>query len=100
MAVSEAELRNDPLQAAARIVVAMEAAAAAGEWDDVEELAKKLQNSILDVPERERRQVLLAARQSVQNVQLRAQEARDDIAGKLTALQRGRDMAAAYSGTD
>jgi hypothetical protein len=92
--------QDDPVQVAAEIVAAMEADAAGGDWDSVGRLAVRLQAAILHVPERERRRLLLAARQSVQKVQQRAREARDDLAGKLTALRRGRDMTAAYTAKD
>lgn len=96
MAAGREQRKADPVQVAAEIVAAMEARAASGDWDSVAELAGRLRAAILNVPERDRPQLLLAARQCVQKVQSGAQRARDELADRLAVLRRGREMAAAY----
>ena len=51
------------------------------------------------VPEYERRSLLLAVRHSTEKVRAAAEKARDRVTDKLSALRRGRDAAEAYKST-
>lgn len=74
----------------------MEAHAANGNWEKVEELAAKLRAAVMHVPEQQRRFALLAMQRSLKNVQALAQYARNDVTDKLSAIRRGKDATIAY----
>ena len=95
-----AKLPDDPVRVAAGIVATMEAQAANGDWDGVEETATRLRVAILEVPERDRRPILLAARQSIRKVHSRVEAVREEVASRIAVLRRGKDMAAAYGAAD
>lgn len=77
----------------------MEAFAADGEWQQVEELAEKLKNAVLAVPRARRRAVVVAARRSMNNVRTLAEQERASVADKLSQIHRGRDATRAYGST-
>jgi len=74
----------------------MRTLASTGDWQKVEEFAIKLRTAVLKVPESERRETILAIRRSTDKVQALAMRERSAIAGKLSALHRGRDATRAY----
>ena len=84
----------------AEMTATMEAHAASGDWERVEEFLVKLRAAVLEVPERERRDTVLAIQRSLEKVQGLAQSARADVTGKLSQIRLGRDAAKAYSVTD
>ena len=51
----------------------MEAHAASGDWDKVEELAGRLRSAVMAVPEDQRRATLLAAHRTIEQIQELAQ---------------------------
>ena len=98
MAASQAAIQRT--LTAAEMTATMEAHAASGDWERVEEILVKLRAAVLEVPERERRDTVLAIRRSVEKVQGLAQSARNDVTGKLSQIRRGRDATKAYSVAD
>lgn len=74
----------------------MEAHADAGHWDEVEDIASRLRNAVMHVPEADRRPVLLAVKRSTDKVAAGAKKARQDVTGKLSALRRGQAAKKAY----
>lgn len=100
MVASHAEMQQTPGGVASEMTASMEAHAASGEWERVEEIAVKLRTAIMQVPEHERRDTVLAVRRSMDKVQTLAQNARNDVTGKLSAIRLGKDATAAYTGTD
>ena len=78
----------------------LKARKAPGEWERTEEIAARLRSAIMAVPGHQRREVLLAAKQSMEKVQTLAQYARSDVAEKLSAIRRGKDATRAYAGAD
>ena len=96
MAASQAAMQQRPGEVASEMSASMEAHASSGDWERVEEIAVKLRSVIMQVPERERRAAILAARRSVEKVQALAQQDRADVTGKLAAIRRGKDATAAY----
>ena len=85
---------------ALEMATAMQAHAAAGEWDLVDELAVRIRTAISRVPERRRRDVILAVERHLEQVQSRVQNSRQEIADQLSAIRRGQDATRAYSGKD
>ena len=74
----------------------LEEQAMAGEWSQVEELVQK-RNTILKAIEGSGREAaLLAARQTTLQVQRLAEAARQEVAEKLSQLQRGRKATDSY----
>lgn len=82
------------------MLAAMEAHAASGEWDRVEELTMRLRSVVMTVPEQQRHEALLALRRSTEHVQELAHDARCGVTEKLCAIRRGRDVTKAYGGSD
>ena len=100
MVASHAVVQQDAARTVAEMSAAMEKHANEGDWERVEEIAVKLRVAVMDVPERLRRDALLAAQRSLDRVQLNARDARGEVADKLSALRRGEDARKAYAGTD
>ena len=67
MVASQAVMEHGPIRAIAEVSANMEAQAASGEWDKVEELAGKLRSAVMATAE------------------------------KLSAIRRGRDATRAYA---
>ena len=74
----------------------MEELAAAGDWDEVEDLAVRLRSALLEVPEAERRSVLLAVQRSTEKVTAGARSARETVTGKISELRLGQVAKKAY----
>ena len=96
MVASEQAVQQDPQGVAAEMTASMEALARHGEWDRVEEMAVRIRSIVMQVPEADRRETLLAVGQVIERVQSLANDARGDITEKLSAIRRGQDATAAY----
>ncbi len=92
----EDQLAISPLDIAAR----MEVLAAEGEWQEIENLSQHLRDAVLNVPVKERRDVLLALQKSTDIVQSMVKNARRDTKSQLSSIRRGRDAKKAYGVTD
>ena len=79
-----------------KILSDMEAFAERQEWDHVEDTAAKLRHALLQVPEQERRDAVLQVRRALERIREQAQQARDEVTDRLSAVRRGRDAARAY----
>ncbi len=97
MVASQAVMEQGPIRAIAEVTANMEAQAASGEWDKVEELAGKLRSAVMAVPEDQRRDALLMAHRTIEHIQDVARAARQTTAEKLSAIRRGRDATRAYA---
>ena len=97
MVASQAVMERDPIRVIAEVSANMEAQAASGEWEKVEELAGKLRNAVMAVPEDQRRDALLMAHRTIEHIQDVARAARQTTAEKLSAIRRGRDATRAYA---
>ena len=100
MVASQQAIQAGPSGITAEMTESMEAHAAAGDWERVEEIAIKLRVAVMQVPEQDRRSAILAAARSLEKVQALARETRDAVTGKLSAIRRGQDATRAYSATD
>lgn len=96
MAANSAAIQPRGLAVTAELTASLEACARSGDWGRVEDIAVKLRAAIMQVPEKERREAIVAVQRSMEKVQTLAQGARTDITGKLAAIRRGRDATAAY----
>lgn len=74
----------------------LQALAANGNWAEVENLAARLRGAVLDVPEAERRAVLLTVQRTTEKVAADVENARSDVTGKLSALRLGQVATKAY----
>lgn len=96
MVASQEALQQEPRIIAAEMIQSMEASARYGDWERVEEIAAQLRAAVMQVPEHERRETLLAVSRSLERVQSLARDARADVTQKLSAIRRGKDATAAY----
>lgn len=100
MAASHEVMERSAADTASEMIAAMEAHAARGEWQRVEDIAAKLRSAVTQIPENKRRETLLTARRSIEGVTALAQNARNEVTEKLSAIRRGKDATRAYSATD
>ena len=100
MAASQAEIKQSPDSIVLEMSEVMESCAASGEWERVEEIATSLRSAVMQVPERLRRDAMLAVQRSVEQVHALAQGARSDVGDQLSGLRRGQDARKAYEFTD
>ena len=96
MVASQEALQQDPQIIAAEMTQSLEASARHGDWERVDEIAAQLRAAVMQVPENDRRETLLAVSRSLERVQTLARDARADVTGKLSAIRRGKDATAAY----
>jgi len=96
MVANQAALEDAPASVALEMSQRMEALAEAGEWEQVEDIAVRLRVAVMDVPESERRAVLLAVQRSTEKVADGAQHARQTVSSKLSELRRGQVAKKAY----
>jgi len=96
MAVSQAAMTESPQSVVLEMSERMQALAAAGDWHEVENLAARLRGAVLNVPEAERRSILMAVQRATEKVAAEVAHARGDAAGKLSALRRGQVATKAY----
>ena len=90
MVASQQAMQSEAVTVTAEMTDSMAAHAADGDWERVEEIAIKLRAAIMQVPEHDRRRAILSAARSLENVQDMARQARHTLAGKLSAIRRGR----------
>lgn len=88
--------RDKPADAVFEILERLQALASNGDWSDVEALARKLERATLDVPEAERRAVLVAVIEVTDRLAGDAKRAQRDIGGRLQAIRRGQAATRAY----
>ena len=74
----------------------MEVLAAAGEWQQVEELMARRNAALQSLDAADRESALVAARRTTRRVQRIAESARMEVAEKLRQLQRGRQATDSY----
>ena len=99
MAGNHAIQEQSPAEAVQEMAEAMEAMAMQGEWERVEDFAVRLRGAVMQVPEHERRSLLLAVRHITEKVHAAAENAREEVTDKLSSIRRGRDAAKAYEST-
>lgn len=100
MVASQQSVHAAPVTVALEISESLEVAARAGDWERVGEIMATLRDAVLQVPESDRRRVIVSAQRSLEKVQGIAESARGDIREKLSQIRRGKDMSAAYGVCD
>ena len=96
MVASQAALADSAKTIALEMAEHIETLAAAGEWEEVEDIVVRLKNAVLKVPEPDRRAVIVAVQQSLDVVAAAAHDARQDVTIKVTELRRGQAAKKAY----
>jgi len=96
MVASQAAITVTPESIVSELSEQMEALAAAGDWEQVEEIAVRLRGAVLEVPEVDRRPVLLALQRSTEKVVAGARTARQTVTGKISELRLGQVAKKAY----
>lgn len=96
MVASQKVMSDTAVTSAMEVVSQMEALAATGEWEQIADVAERLRAAVLDVPETERRSVLIAAQQCTDKVLAEAQHAHESVSGKISELRRGQVAKKAY----
>ena len=89
-------IQESPRETALDMSSEMLALAERGDWQQLETVAVMLRSAILAVPESERADVLIVARQTAESVRSMAEEARGDVMSRLKAIRRGQNAARAY----
>ncbi|MDJ0939402.1 MAG: hypothetical protein QNJ00_06535 [Woeseiaceae bacterium] len=96
MAASQSVMADTPETIVREMAQHMETCAAAGDWSEVENIAIRLRSAVMNVPESERRALLLLLQQSTENVTALAEAARRDVTGRMSAIRRGQAAQKAY----
>ena len=96
MVASQAALADSAKTIALEMAEHIETLAAAGEWEEVEDIVVRLKSTVMKVPEAERRAVIVAVQQSLEEVAAAARNARQDVTIKVTELRRGQAAKKAY----
>lgn len=96
MVASQAAVAESASTIALEMAGHIETLAAAGEWEDVEEIVVRIKHTVAKVPESERRAVIVAVQQSLEKVATAARSARQDVTIKVTELRRGQAAKKAY----
>jgi len=96
MVANQAMINACPGDIALDMMGRMDALAANDEWHGIEQLALRLRGMILEVPESERRSVVIAVRHCLERVQTRVLVARGEVTDKLAEIRRGQVATRAY----
>ena len=96
MVASQAVVTETPEMVVQEMSEHMELLAADGEWAEVENLAIRLRAAVMKVPESERRGLLVTAVRSTERVASEAENARQEVTGRISAIRRGRKATEAY----
>ncbi len=85
-----------PKLPALEIAEQMERLAAKGDWRRVEQLAFRLEGAVLEVPENERRALVMSIGESLERARTMALASRADVTQKLSGIRRGQVATRAY----
>jgi uncharacterized membrane-anchored protein len=97
MVASPTAFQLTPSDEVSDLLARMEQLAETGDWQRLETVVGKLQQLIVQVSEKERKDALLAAARSTEKVRSSAEYARREVVEKLTAIQRGRKAQQSYA---
>ena len=96
MAAKHALAPQSPESVVREMAEHMKKMAAAGDWAEVENIAIRLRSAVMDVPEGERRGLLMAVKSCCEKVAQEAEVARQDVSGRMSAIRRGKVATKAY----
>ena len=97
MVTSQAAMTETPETIVLEMSEHMQALAAAGDWAEVENIAVRLRSAVMNVPETKRRSVLAVVQRSTDKVAAEAENARQDVTGRISAIRRGQAATKAYA---
>ena len=100
MVASQAAVQERPEAVALEMAASMEQHAKEGDWDRVEELVVRIRSAVMQVPEDQRRDVLLNVQRHLQHINDMAEKDRGDVADRLSVIRRGQHAARAYANAD
>jgi len=96
MVASQAAITESAATIALEMAEHMETLAAAGEWDQIEDIVARVRGVVMNVPENERRAIIQSVQRSAERVADEARMARQDVTGKISELRRGQAAKKAY----
>ena len=96
MVATSAVIEETPESIVLEMAEHMQTLAANGDWEEVENLAVRLRAAVMNVPEGQRRNALLAVQRATEQVSAEAATAQRDVTGRLRALRRGQKATKAY----
>jgi hypothetical protein len=96
MAANQATISARPADVAMDTIARMEALAASGEWSRIEQLAVRLRNAILEIPEDERQATIVSVGHCLERLQIKVLVSRGEVTEKLSDIRRGRVATRAY----
>ena len=77
----------------------MDSLVAAGDWERIESLLKRLPQLLMRIPATERRAVTLTMRSRIERVREQVLERSNEIGNRLATLKTGQQAAASYRAT-
>jgi len=96
MVASQAVMHETPETVVREMSQHIEALAREGDWAEVESMLVRLRGALLNVPEAERHELLTVVQRSTEKVAAQAERAREQVAGRISTLHRGRRATTAY----
>ena len=96
MAANQATIDARPADVAMDLVARMEALAESSEWSRVEQLAVRLRNTVLEIPESERQAAIVSIGHCLERLQIKVLVSRGEVTEKLSDIRRGRVATRAY----
>jgi len=96
MVANHTAMEASPSAGALELIARIEALVANGEWSRTERLVEQIKTIVLELPDDERQQVLMAFTHCLDRVQSLALASRNDVTEKLSEVRRGRLATRAY----
>lgn len=96
MVASQAVMPETPEMVVREMAEHIEVLASEGDWAEVESMVIRLRAALLKVPEADRHELLLVVQRSTERVAAQAERAREKVAGRISAIHRGRRATIAY----
>lgn len=96
MVASQAVMSETPVTVVREMSDHIEVLVREGDWPEVENMLVRLRGALLNVPEAERHELVVAVQRSTEKVAAEAEKAREELAGRLSTLHRGRRATSAY----
>lgn len=96
MAANSARIEASPADVAMDMMARMESLAESGDWNRVEQLAVRLRNIVLEIPESDREASIVSISHCLERLQVKVLVSRGEVTEKLSDIHRGRVATRAY----
>ncbi|MDX1515710.1 MAG: hypothetical protein R3288_02665 [Woeseiaceae bacterium] len=96
MAVSQPRAAESAQTVVREMSEHMRELAGRGDWSEVEDIAVRLRAAVMNVPESERRELLVEVQRVTEQVAATARDAHRDVTARLAKLRRGQVATEAY----